>query len=108
VQELRRHPRKPVRTPVAVVGPDGVRVEGHSRDLSIGGMFLEASSSFRFGTALRVELALPHVGVVALPAVVRWVTREGLGVQFGLLGARETNAITALVARSSVPSFGQK
>ncbi|HEU4410118.1 MAG TPA: PilZ domain-containing protein [Polyangiaceae bacterium] len=105
MQELRRHPRKPVRTPVTVLGPEGARVEGHSRDLSIGGMFIEAPASFRFGTSLRVELALPLVGVVALPAVVRWVTPEGIGVQFGLLGARETHAITALVARSSVPSF---
>ncbi len=105
MQDLRRHPRKPVHTPVTVVGPDGTRVEGHSRDLSVGGMFVESAPAFAFGTELRVELALPLVGQAALPAVVRWVTREGLGLQFGLLGARETHAITALVARSSLPSI---
>lgn len=105
MQELRHFPRKPVRAPVAVVGPGGARLEGHSRDLSVGGMFVEAASSFPFGTEVRVEVALPLVGRASLPAVVRWVTREGLGLQFGLLGARETHAITALIARSSVPSL---
>jgi hypothetical protein len=33
----------------------------------------------------------------ALPAVVRWSRAgEGMGLQFGLLGARETHAITEL------------
>ena len=32
----------------------------------------------------------------ALPAVVRWVRNGGMGVQFGLLGARETHTITEL------------
>lgn len=101
--ELRRHPRKPLRTPLAVVGPDGARLEGHSRDLSIGGMFVETSPALPFGTNVRVEIALPLVGTVALPAIVRWLTPQGLGLQFGLLGVRETHAITALLARSSVP-----
>jgi hypothetical protein len=103
VQEQRRFPRNPLRSPVVIVGPDGTRLEGHSRDLSVGGMFVEVAPSFVFGTEVRVELALPLAGASALPAIVRWVTREGLGLQFGLLGARETHAITALVARSSLP-----
>jgi hypothetical protein len=103
VQEQRRFPRQPVRSAVAIVGPDGTRLEGHSRDLSVGGMFAEVAPSLAFGTEVRVEMALPLVGVTSLPAIVRWVTREGLGLQFGLLGARETHAITALIARSSRP-----
>lgn len=103
MQELRRHPRKPVRTPVTVVVADGTRLSGHCRDLSVGGMFVEMPASLPFGTSLRAEMTLPLVGSAALPAIVRWVTPEGLGLQFGLLGARETHAITALIARSSIP-----
>ena len=106
MQDQRRYPRKPVRTPVSVVGPGGVRLDGHSRDLSVGGMFLEAKPAFAFGTHVHVEIALPLVGTAKLPAIVRWVTPEGIGLQFGLLGARETHAITALVARSSMPNIG--
>jgi hypothetical protein len=32
----------------------------------------------------------------ALPGVVRWNRDGGMGVQFGLIGARETHAITEL------------
>jgi type IV pilus assembly protein PilZ len=34
---------------------------------------------------------------MALPAVVRWTSKDGMGVQFGLLGARETHEITEFV-----------
>jgi type IV pilus assembly protein PilZ len=68
-------------------------------------MFLETERALPFGTQVHVELVLPLVGSARLPAVVRWTTGEGIGLQFGLLGARETHAITALVARSSVPAI---
>jgi type IV pilus assembly protein PilZ len=34
----------------------------------------------------------------ALPGIVRWTNAHGMGVQFGLLGAKETHTITELVA----------
>jgi hypothetical protein len=34
-----------------------------------------------------------------LPAIVRWATPDGFGVQFGSLGARETHAISELFKR---------
>ena len=35
-------------------------------------------------------------GLDQIPGVVRWTRPDGMGVQFGLLGARETHAITEL------------
>ena len=35
----------------------------------------------------------------ALPGIVRWVKPGSMGIQFGLLGARETYAITELLAK---------
>ena len=34
---------------------------------------------------------------MVLPAIVRWTSPVGMGVQFGLLGVRETHAITEIV-----------
>jgi hypothetical protein len=38
----------------------------------------------------------------ALPGVIRWMRNGGMGVQFGLLGARETYTITEVVKKSEV------
>lgn len=76
---------------------DGSSFEGTSRDISIGGMFIEASHALPFNTELTIECELGGPKArVSLPAVVRWSKPDGFGVQFGLLGARETHIITQL------------
>jgi hypothetical protein len=42
-----------------------------------------------------------------LPGIVRWTKQDGMGVQFRLLGARETHAITEIM-RTSVWSSGAR
>jgi hypothetical protein len=65
------------------------RIAGRCKDVSLGGMYVQTSRPLPFG----VELVM-HV---ALPGVVRWTRPgQGMGVQFGLIGARETHAITEL------------
>ena len=77
-----------------VEGAEGP-ITGIGKDLSIGGMFIESASAPSFGTKMKVRLALPARNEeLSLPAVVRWCSDGGFGVQFGLLGARETFAIT--------------
>ena len=51
-----------------------------------------------FGADLVVHVTLPgEKSPFAMPGVVRWSKAgEGMGIQFGLLGARETHAITEL------------
>jgi type IV pilus assembly protein PilZ len=73
-------------------------IAGNAKDVSLGGMFIEASGpSPAFGTPVTIVCELPGLGREArLPAVVRWTKAGGFGVQFGLLGARETHAITKL------------
>jgi hypothetical protein len=39
-----------------------------------------------------------------LSGTVRWTTKSGIGVQFGLLGARETHTITEIVREASSKS----
>ncbi len=97
--ELRRYQRAPLDVPVefATKAGDG-RHPGRSKDISVGGMYVHAEQPLPFGAELVVYLTLPgQKAAFALPGVVRWSrTGEGMGIQFGLLGARETHAITEL------------
>jgi len=68
-------------------------------------MFIETARVYPFRTALQVEVMLPHVGLTLVPATVQWVTATGMGVQFGLIGVRETRALMDLTARSSIPDL---
>ncbi len=67
---------------------------GVALDIGLGGMFIEAVESLAYGASL--EVILPGSSI-RLPATVRWSSGNGMGVQFGLLGARETHAVTTLV-----------
>ncbi|MCC6213458.1 MAG: PilZ domain-containing protein [Polyangiaceae bacterium] len=93
--EKRAHPRVPCTLEVRCVG-HGIDVVCQSRDVSVGGMFLHAEGAPAFGVELRVRFT--HKGqTLEVPAVVRWAAPDGFGVQFGLMGARETHALTELM-----------
>lgn len=84
--------------PVTCEVTGGAPVSGFSKDISVGGMFIEASVQPGFGTQVTIVLRLPNTKADArLPGVVRWLKPGGFGVQFGLLGARETHAISELL-----------
>lgn len=73
---------------------------GHARDLSIGGMFVETTTPAPFHAEVVLSLLLPGAAEVSLlPGRVRWGRAGGMGVQFGLLGAKETHLIAALTRR---------
>jgi Tfp pilus assembly protein PilZ len=100
VTDKRNHPRLVISATARITHRDGTFFEGTARDVSMGGMFIEASSTPVFGTELTVEVKLPgEKEEVRLPAVVRWSKPDGFGVQFGLLGARETHAIAQLIRK---------
>src|ERR1700722_5836506 len=76
----------------------GNSFEGVSRDLSLGGMFVETTTPSLFGA--RVQLVFPRprpARPLLVPGTVRWTSAEGMGVQFGSLGARETHVIAETV-----------
>ena len=97
--ELRRYQRAPVDLPVEFAAKGSrERFPGRAKDISVGGMYVEAEKPLAFGAELVVHVVLPgNKTAIALPAVVRWTRAgAGMGLQFGLLGARETHAITEL------------
>lgn len=103
-EELRRTPRARLDVAVEItLKGDSTRHHGQSRDISLGGMFIETSILPEFGTEVVVELTMPREKApFKMPGVVRWTRDGGMGVQFGLLGARETHAISEFVAKSSI------
>ena len=99
-RERRRHPRKAVDLPAEVQIGDGPRAPARLDQMSIGGSFVETADVPSFGTQLTLHFALPGVEQpLALPAVVRWVSERGMGVQFGALGARETYELSEFLAK---------
>jgi type IV pilus assembly protein PilZ len=63
-------------------------------------MYLESKEPVAFGDALTLEFTLAGARTaMTLPGVVRWTDPGGFGVQFGLLGARETHTISQLIRR---------
>ncbi len=98
MQEKRVHPRSPLQVAVTCEVDGGESLTGYVKDISLGGMFIDTDEpSPPFGTKLTVVCELPGLDRDArLPAVVRWTKPGGFGVQFGLLGARETHATTKL------------
>jgi type IV pilus assembly protein PilZ len=98
--ELRRHHRVPFSEAVVFVrkGSEDQR-HGQSTDISLGGMYIETKTPEAFGADVIVHVHVPgEASAFALPAKVRWTSHEGMGVQFGNLGVRETHTITELVA----------
>jgi len=98
--ELRRHSRVPLETEVVFI-PKGQTsgTMAYAKDVSVGGMFISTDKPVAFNGEIVVHVTLPgqHEALV-LPGVVRWVRGGGMGVQFGLIGARETHAITEYIA----------
>jgi Tfp pilus assembly protein PilZ len=98
VVEQRRYARAPVNSPAAFsLKGKPEQTTGLAKDISVGGMFIETTAPAAFGADVVIHLALPgSSGPLALPGVVRWVRDGGMGVQFGLLGAKETHIITEI------------
>ncbi len=102
--ELRRTPRAPIDATVQInVKGDGETHTGHARDISLGGMFIEIALAPKFGSDCTVTLTMPgQKAPFIMPGIVRWTRDGGMGVQFGLLGARETHSIIEFVKASGL------
>lgn len=99
MRDHRQHPRKSVQSVVAFQLDGGPRVEANCRDISLGGMFIETSLAAPFGAPVTLYILLPGMRQeIPIRATVRWTKPEGMGVQFGVMGARETHALTQLLS----------
>ena len=96
--ESRQHPRKELHPPVAFQLAGGPRVDATCHDISLGGLFIETNQPAPFGSEITVYLTLPGLKTeVVVKSRVRWTKPTGMGVQFGMMGARETHALTEML-----------
>jgi hypothetical protein len=99
VPEHRQYPRKNLTSSVAFQIGEGPRLEAECHDVSLGGMYIVTSDPQAYGTALSVFLRLPGMKQeMRIEAIVRWWKPTGMGVQFGVMGARETHALTTMLS----------
>ncbi len=101
LREKRQHARAPFANLIQIVPTKGPAWEVECIDISQGGMFLQQDGRAFIGDEIQLRFELTSLGKVTLPAYIRWTASRGFGVQFGLLGARETHAIGSLVLKSS-------
>ncbi|MFO0548427.1 MAG: PilZ domain-containing protein [Polyangiaceae bacterium] len=98
MQEKRKHPRKALALDVTFTTSSGASASAICRDVSLGGAFIVTDSPAAFGAVVRLSLTLPDIDhPVEIEATVRWTTPAGMGVQFGLMGARETHGLVELL-----------
>ena len=96
--ERRRHPRVRVHLPVTLDLQGGGRIDAHVSDLSVGGAFIEAEASPPMGTQASLVIQMPGDKQLAIDGTIRWAKPNGIGVQFGLLGVRETYALSEFLS----------
>src|SRR5437762_256941 len=99
-RDKRAYPRAVVALVVSCERRGAPPVAGTARDIGLGGIFVESEATLPFGTEVVIVTRLLGVkSELRLPGVVRWTKPTGFGVQFGLLGARETHIISELLRR---------
>lgn len=99
VQEKRKFPRKAVDLPASFTGPSGERVAAVCVDVSLGGAYVATEAPASFGASIELTLRLAAADrEIEIPCIVRWTKADGMGVQFGLMGARETHLIVSFLA----------
>jgi len=98
-----REGRAAVEIPVRFHHEDEV-VRAVAKNISVGGMFIATASPVAYGTTISVEMPLPGMAELAtISATVRWMNDEGMGVQFGAMGARETYGLLRVLDDSDPP-----
>ena len=97
MSDKRKHPRKAISLNVTFE-VDGIRQEGESKDISIGGMFVTTAVPAKFQANVVVEVQFPdQKDKSKIAGIVRWMKPEGMGVQFGPVGAKDTHSLTELL-----------
>ncbi len=101
--QRRTQQRYDIRLPVEF-SYEGTDYQAQTKNMSLGGMFIETAAPVVYGSKVRVSFRLPALNEpVELDAEVRWVERsggavQGIGVQFEGLRAKHVWALNKLFA----------
>jgi Tfp pilus assembly protein PilZ len=82
-----------------VIESGAIFLDAVATNIGLGGAFVEVRPPLSYGTHITLIVELPELPRPAhLAGVVRWNDANGCGVQFLQLGARETYALSMVVA----------
>ncbi len=95
VDERRRLAREPLEMFVLLEW-GGCQWPGFTVDFGLGGVFVQCDTIPAYGTEVTLIIDSAH-STLRFPAVLRWADDRGMGLQFGLLGARETHFLAELL-----------
>jgi PilZ domain-containing protein len=94
----RQYLRKPATFPVVFSQRDGPRRSGICSNISLGGLRIETPEPAHFGSEVTISLDLGNKdGATTVRGIVRWTIPGSMGVQLGLLGARETYTLLRIL-----------
>ena len=103
--EKRKHRRSLLRLDVELVYPDGERCVAKSRDLSIGGIYIEATNAQARVVGMPVTvifLSIPFEnGFYSIKAKVQRLTEDGVILIFVDFGLNDLHQINAIMLSSS-------
>ena len=89
--------RSDSRLELTIVEPLEGEHRGVARHVSLSGVFIETAARIALGSEVFVVGRLPGAAHPSkLAARVRWANADGVGLQFGLLGAHDTHALVEL------------
>lgn len=99
MHEKRAYSRSVVKFAVTCTTEGGASLTGVARDISVGGVFIDAAEIPAFGTRVTLEFDTVELKGQKIPGIVRWTKTNGFGVQFQLLGAKETHGLALLSSK---------
>jgi len=79
--QQRRHPRMDLAVPVDIHTHDNKHL-GETRNISRGGMLLQAQAPVSISQPIRLKFTLPPEAAVEIPAVVTYKKGQQIGVRF--------------------------
>jgi c-di-GMP-binding flagellar brake protein YcgR len=96
MEENRKFPRAPLA--VQVQQPGGMAI-GFSRDISIGGMFIETSEKFDLNSSVGLRFHVDDSGqIVIATAEIRYIVQKlGMGVEFSEMSPQDRERIESYV-----------
>jgi|GEM_PF-1635214 len=99
--ERRRHQRSWASIP-AWVASDGVRIDASTRNISIGGVQVEAKAKVKKGEVVEMAISVPgRTEPLALKGTVAWTRDDVMGVQFVDLD-KETEAVLQVMVHGEL------
>jgi len=100
MHEKRAYSRTVIKIAVTCTTDGGASVVGVTRDISVGGVLIDGTDIPAFGTRVTLDFNAAELRGLKVPGIVRWTKPDGFGVQFQLLGARETHGLALLISKA--------